>query len=230
MRLLVIEDNERLAELVRKSLEEQGFVAVTTPSGREGEEKAASETFDGIILDLILPDLDGMQVCRELRQRRVSTPILMLSALSSTTDKVCGLEAGADDYLSKPFEFEELIARVRAMLRRSQSSESAKVAFGDVEMDLVLRKVTRAGRVVALTTKEFSLLEFFLRNPERVLTRTLIAERVWDLPAPDESNVIDVYVYRLRNKIDKGFDQPLIHTVVGSGYVMSAERRVRASA
>ncbi len=229
MRILIIEDNERLADLTRRGLEEQGYAADTTPSGRQGEEMAAREQYDVIILDLMLPDHDGVQVCRELRRRGVSTPVLMLTALASTDDKVSGLEAGADDYLTKPFDFEELIARVRALLRRSQSSEGATLHFENIEMDLVKRKVTRAGRPVDLTSKEFALLEYFMRNPERVLTRTNIGERVWDLLFQDESNVIEVYVSRLRSKIDKGFDKQLIHTVVGTGYVLSQERTVAAA-
>jgi len=224
MKILVIEDNERLAKLICRGLEEHGYAADMTASGRRGEEMAAAGTYDVIVLDLMLPDHDGVQVCRDLRRRRVSTPILMLTALSSTEDKVTGLEAGADDYLTKPFDSEELVARVRALMRRAQSSEGAKLSFGGITMDLVGRTVTRDGQRLELTAKEFALLEYFMRNPERVLTRTNIGERVWDLLFEDESNVIEVYVSRLRNKVDKGFDQPLIHTVVGTGYVLSAER------
>jgi DNA-binding response OmpR family regulator len=230
MRFLVIEDNERLADLVKKGLEEQGYTVDTTTSGRDGEELAAKARYDVIILDLMLPDHDGVQLCRNLRRRRISTPVLMLTALSSTDEKVTGLESGADDYLTKPFDLEELIARVRALLRRAQSTEGAKLRFGGIEMDLVGRTVTRDGKRVDLTSKEFALLEYFMRKPERVLTRTNIGERVWDLLFQDESNVIEVYVSRLRNKIDKGFDKPLIHTVVGTGYVLSIERNVHASA
>jgi DNA-binding response OmpR family regulator len=226
MRLLVIEDNERLADLVKKGLEEQGYAVDTTASGREGEEMAAKGCYDVIILDLMLPDHDGVQLCRGLRRRKVSTPVLMLTALSSTDEKVAGLEAGADDYLTKPFDLEELIGRVRALLRRAQSTEGAKLRFGGIEMDLVGRTVTRDGKRVDLTTKEFALLEYFMRKPERVLTRTNIGERVWGLLFQDESNVIEVYVSRLRNKIDKGFDKPLIHTVIGTGYTLSTERNV----
>jgi DNA-binding response OmpR family regulator len=226
MRLLVIEDNERLADLVKKGLEEQGYAVDTTASGREGEEMAAKGCYDVIILDLMLPDHDGVQLCRSLRRRKVSTPVLMLTALSSTDEKVAGLEAGADDYLTKPFDLEELIGRVRALLRRAQSTEGAKLRFGGIEMDLVGRTVTRDGKRVDLTTKEFALLEYFMRKPERVLTRTNIGERVWGLLFQDESNVIEVYVSRLRNKIDKGFDKPLIHTVIGTGYTLSTERNV----
>jgi DNA-binding response OmpR family regulator len=229
MRFLVIEDNERLAGLVKKGLEEQSYTVDTTLLGREGEEMAAKECYDVIILDLMLPDHDGVQLCRNLRRRKISTPVLMLTALSSTEDKVAGLEAGADDYLAKPFDLEELIARVRALMRRAQSTEGAKLKFGGIELDLTKRIVTRDGKRLDLTTREFALLEYFMRNPERVLTRTNIGERVWDLLFHDESNVIEVCVSRLRKKIDKGFDEPLIHTVIGTGYTMSTERNLCAA-
>jgi len=224
MRFLIIEDNERLAELVQKGLEEQGYAVDVTHSGRQGEELAANGPYDLIILDLMLPDHDGVQLCRELRRRGIPTPVLMLTALTGTDEKVAGLEAGADDYLTKPFDLEELIARVRALLRRSQSSEGVTLKFAGIEMDLVARTVSRDGKPISLTAKEFALLEYFLRNSERVLTRTNIGERVWDMLFEDESNVIEVYVSRLRSKIDRGFDKPLIHTVIGTGYVLSAER------
>jgi DNA-binding response OmpR family regulator len=228
MRFLVVEDNERLAELVKRGLEEHGYTVDTTTSGRAGEELAVKGRYDVIILDLMLPDHDGVEICRNLRRRGISTPILMLTALAATEEKVTGLEAGADDYLTKPFDLEEFIARVRALLRRAQSAEGGKLRFGGIELDLVGRRVTRDGQRVDLTTKEFALLEYFMRNPERVLTRTNIGERVWDLLYQDESNVIEVYVSRLRSKIDKGFDKPLIHTVVGTGYTLSTERNVCA--
>lgn len=223
MRFLVIEDNPKLGAQLRRALEEQGYIVDVTGSGHDGEQKAAADSYDCLIMDLMLPDHDGVQICRNLRRRKVSTPILMLTALSAMSDKVAGLEAGADDYLTKPFELEELVARIRALLRRAKPEEGTILRFEDIELDLVKRAVTRAGKPIGLTTKEFALLEFFLRNPERVLTRCLIGERVWDLAFEDESNVIDVYVSRLRNKIDKGFDKPLIHTVIGTGYVLSTD-------
>lgn len=224
MRFLVVEDNPKIAKLVQKGLEEQSYTVDVCYSGREAEEMAARGEYDGIVLDLMLPDHDGVEICRNLRRRGVSTPILMLTALSTTDDKVTGLEAGADDYLAKPFDLDELIARVRALLRRAQASEGASLRFEDVEMDLVARTVTRAGQPVSLTAKEFALLEYFLRSPNRVLTRTNLGERVWDMNFEDESNVIEVYISRLRNKIDKGFERKYIHTVIGTGYVLSAER------
>lgn len=223
MRFLVIEDNPKLGSHLRKVLEEQGYIVDVKESGREGEEMAVMNTYDCIILDIMLPDHDGVQICRNLRRRKVSTPILMLTGLSGMPEKVTGLEAGADDYLTKPFDLEELVARVRALLRRAKSDEGTRLQYADIEMDLAKRSVARAGRPISLTAKEFALLEYFLRNPNRVQTRTLIGERVWDIAFADESNVIEVYVSRLRNKIDKGFEKPLLHTVIGTGYLLSAD-------
>lgn len=223
VRLLVIEDNPNMAGFIRQGLSEQGYSVDVAATGHEGEAAAATSAYDAIVLDVMLPDQDGMTVCRNLRRRKVKTPILMLTALATTGDKVTGLDAGADDYLTKPFEFEELQARLRALLRRGQGGESAVLAFEDVEMDLTQHKVTRAGRRIRLTQREFALLEYFLRNPDRVLTRTAIAHHVWDMNFDGDSNVIDVYVSMVRRKIDKGFDRPLIHTVIGSGYMLSRE-------
>jgi two-component system, OmpR family, copper resistance phosphate regulon response regulator CusR len=223
MRFLVIEDNPKLGAQLRQALEEQGYIVDVTTSGHEGEAKGATGIYDAVIVDVMLPDHDGVQVCKNLRRRKIASPILMLTALSDTSDKVAGLEAGADDYLTKPFELEELIARVRALLRRSKPLEGTTLKFADIEMDLLKRQVIRATKPISLTAKEFALLEYFLRSPNRVLTRALIGERVWDLAFEDESNVIEVYVSRLRNKIDKGFDKPLIHTVIGTGYILSAD-------
>ncbi len=223
MRLLVIEDNPRMARFIRQGLREQGYGVDVSSNARDGEERAAREPYDGIILDVMLPDADGIEVCRNLRRRGVTTPILMLTALSTTADKVAGLDAGADDYLTKPFEFDELVARVRAQLRRGQAQEAAVLKFEDVEVNLATRKVFRRGERIRLTPKEFALLEYFMRNPGRILSRTTIGEHVWDMYFDSESNVIDVYVSMLRRKIDKGFEKPLIHTVIGAGYVLSAE-------
>ncbi|MEW6252438.1 MAG: response regulator transcription factor [Planctomycetota bacterium] len=223
MRFLVIEDNPKLAQRIRETLTEQAYTADVTHSGRDGEEMAVTGGYDGIILDLMLPDHDGVDLCRNLRRRGVAAPVLMLTALAATSDKVTGLEAGADDYLTKPFELEELVARTRALLRRAQAAEGAVLRFHDIEMDLVRRTVTRATRPISLTAKEFSLLEYLMRNPNRVLTRASIGERVWDLVFEDESNVIEVYVSRLRSKLDRHFDRKLIHTVIGTGYILSMD-------
>ena len=224
MRLLLIEDNPKMAGFIRQGFTEQGHAVDGAELGRDGEELGATKSYDLIILDIMLPDVDGVQVCRNLRRRGVKTPILMLTALSATGDKVAGLDAGADDYLTKPFEFAELVARVRALMRRGQAAESAQLRFGDLEMDLLARKITRSGKRIKLTTKEFALLEFFLRNPEKVLSRISIGEHVWDMNFDPESNVIDVYVSTLRRKLDVAGAPPIIHTVIGAGYILSADR------
>jgi DNA-binding response OmpR family regulator len=223
MRLLVIEDNPKMAALLRKGFTEQGHAVDVARNGHDGEFMAAGEAYDAIILDLMLPDQDGLLVCRNLRRRGVNTPILMLTALSTTQDKITGLDAGADDYLTKPFDFEELAARVRSLLRRGQSRESAALRFEGIEVDLLKRRVTRDGQGIQLSSKEFALLEYLLRNPNRVLTRTMIGEHVWDMNFEPDSNVIDVYISTLRRRVDRGFDRRLIHTVIGAGYMLSAE-------
>jgi heavy metal response regulator len=223
MRVLIIEDNPKMAGFIRQGLIEQGFAVDVANTGHEGEEMAAPEGYDIVILDVMLPDLDGIQVCKNLRRRKVKAPVLMLTALSQTSDKVTGLDAGADDYLTKPFEFSELLARIRALLRRGQAQEAAVLKFDDIEMDLLSRKVKRAGHKIKLSTKEFALLELLLRQPNKVLTRAAIGEHVWDMNFDSESNVIDVYISMLRRKIDRDFAKPLIHTRIGQGYMLSAE-------
>ncbi len=223
MRLLVVEDNPKMANLIREGLVGQGYTVDLAEGGHLAEEMVGAQPYDVIVFDVMLPDLDGVQVCRNLRRRQVKTPILMVTALSTTADKVTGLDAGADDYLTKPFELDELVARIRALLRRGQPQEGAVLKFGGIEMDLLTRKVTRDGERIRLTPKEFALLEFFLRNPNRVLTRASIGEHVWDMSFDSDSNVIDVYVSTLRRKIGKGPGQQLIHTVIGAGYILSTE-------
>lgn len=223
MRLLVVDDNPKMARIIRQGLVENGYAVDVAHTGHEGEQMAATEPYDAVILDVMLPDQDGVQACTNLRRRRVGTPILMLTALSTTGDKIKGLDAGADDYLTKPFEFDELLARIRALLRRGQAKKASNLKFADLEMDLLTRKVIRAGRKIQLTTKEFALLEYFMRNPHRVLSRTSIGEHVWDMNFDSDSNVIDVYVSMLRRKMDRGFEQRVIHTVIGTGYVLQME-------
>jgi len=218
MRVLVVEDNPKLAAVLKSGLAEQGYDVEVTGEGFEGEELGAEGAFDLIVLDRMLPDRDGIEVCRNLRRREVGVPILMLTALSSTENRVAGLDAGADDYLPKPFEFDEFLARVRALLRRGQAQESTLLRHEDVELDLVGRKVTRAGDPIDVSAKEFALLEYFVRNAERVLPRTQILERVWGLNYEPTSNVLDVYISNLRKKLDKLYDSALIHTVIGVGY------------
>lgn len=206
---------------MQRGLREHGFTVTLCESGREGEEMGVEREFDVIVLDLMLRDHDGISLCRNLRRRGVSTPVLMLTALSGTEDKVAGLDAGADDYLTKPFEFEELVARLRALMRRRTASESAVLRYADVEMDLAKRQVRRQDEPVELTAKEFVFLEYLMRNPDRVLSRSVIGSNVWDMNFDPFSNVVDVYVSNLRRKLDKPFETALIHTVVGAGYIFA---------
>ncbi len=224
MRVLVVEDSPKMSAMLRKGLEEQGYAVDTSLTGREGEELASVEAYDLIVLDVMLPDRDGNKVCENLRRRDIATPILMLTALSETSNKVTGLDAGADDYLTKPFEYSEFQARVRALLRRGEAMESVRLSYGPLKMDLAARKVERGDDAIKLTQKEFALLEYLIRHPDRVLSRSQIGEHVWDMNFDPFSNVIDVYISMLRKKIDKPFDDPLIHTVVGTGYMLSQQR------
>ncbi|MCC5822552.1 MAG: response regulator transcription factor [Phycisphaerales bacterium] len=218
MRVLIIEDNPKMASAIQRGLREHGFAADACHSGYEGEELAAVEPYDLVILDVMLPDRDGVDVCRNLRRREITKPVLMLTALSSTGEKVAGLDAGADDYLTKPFEFEELLARVRALLRRGQATEGRTLVFEDLELDLYTRTARRGEDEFELSNKEFGLLEYLMRNPNRVLSRTQIAEKVWDMNYEPGSNVIDVYISSLRKKLDRGREVELIHTIKGAGY------------
>ena len=218
MRVLIIEDNPKMAGAIQRGLRENAYAADVSHLGYEGEDLAAGGQYDVIILDLMLPDRDGVEVCRNLRRRCIATPVLMLTALSGTDDKVAGLDAGADDYLTKPFEFEELLARVRALLRRGEASEGRHLECADLKLDLYSRKVARGDAEMELSNKEFALLEYLMRNPNRVLSRTQIAEKVWDMNFEPGSNVIDVYISGLRKKIDRGRERELIHTVKGAGY------------
>jgi DNA-binding response OmpR family regulator len=217
VRILVIEDNAGMASAIQRGLSEQGFAVELCATGAEGLARGLAERWDLVVLDRMLPDQEGVEVCRNLRRQGVATPVLMLTALSLTADKVVGLDAGADDYLTKPFEFEELIARVRALARRGRPARSTRLAHEGVVVDLLKRSVERDGEPIKLSAKEFALLEFLVRNPGRVLGRATIAREVWDIQAEPSSNVIEVYVSSLRRKLDRG-RAPLIHTVVGEGY------------
>lgn len=223
MRLLVVEDQKKMSNFIRRGLEEMGYGVDVAETGSAAESLAAAQDYDLILLDVMLPDQNGFDTARHMRQDGYGGPILMLTAMSSTKDKVNGLDAGADDYLTKPFAFEELAARVRALLRRQKNEVGSSLKFSDLEMDLVSRKVTRTGQDVTLTPKEFALLEYFLRNPNRPLSRTMISEHVWDIHFDTDSNVIDVYVNLLRKKVDQPFPKKLIHTVIGVGYVLKEE-------
>lgn len=218
MRILVVEDNPKMALAVQKGLTEHGFAADVSNTGYEGEELASGGNYDLVLLDLMLPDRDGIEVCRNLRRRKIATPVIMLTALSAIEEKIDGLDAGADDYITKPFQFEELLARIRAILRRGEASESRVLKCEDLELDLYTREATRGDTSVELSNKEFALLEFLMRNQNRVLSRIQIGEKVWDMNFEPSSNVIDVYVSALRRKLDRGFDTQLIHTIKGAGY------------
>tara|TARA_R110000868_G_scaffold241497_3_gene496895 strand:+ start:663308 stop:663985 length:678 start_codon:yes stop_codon:yes gene_type:complete len=219
MRILIIEDNPKMAGAIQKGLDSHGYAADVSKSGFEGEELAVGPTpYDLIILDLMLPDRDGVDVCRNLRRRCVETPVLMLTALSGTDEKVAGLDAGADDYLTKPFEFEELLARIRALLRRGEASEGRLLECDDIQLDLYTRMAKRGEKEHELSNKEYALLEYLMRNPNRVLSRAQIAEKVWDMNYSPGSNVIDVYMSSLRKKLDRGFEHELFHTIKGAGY------------
>ena len=222
MRILAIEDDQTISGLLRQGLGEIGYVVDVARDGDEGEKLIAGQSYDLFILDLMLPGRSGVEVCRALRDKGVRAPVLMLTALSSTADKVGGLEAGADDYLTKPFEFDELAARVKALLRRGQSGEPAQLRYADIELDLVKRAVTRGGQKVRLTGKEFALLEYLIRNAERVVTRTAIGNAVWEMDFDYGGNVIEVYISTLRKKLDRAGGPPIIHTVIGVGYTMNA--------
>ena len=219
MRVLIIEDEKKTLGFIRKGLQEAGYVVEAAESAGAGLTMSANSEFDLIVLDVMLPDGNGMDVSRQLRNEGFKGFILMLTALDSTRDKVRGLDSGADDYLSKPFEFDELLARIRALLRRKEGGRT-RLSFEDLQMDLIQRRVQRNGSDITLTQKEFSLLEYFLRNASRPLTRTEIGENVWDVHFDNESNVIDVYVRHLRKKIDEPFPTRLLHTVTGYGYVL----------
>lgn len=223
MRVLVIEDDATIAGFVRQGLTELGYVVDVAGDGEHGATLARTGQHNLIILDVMLPGHSGVEVCRALRQEGLRTPILMLTALSSTGDKVAGLEAGADDYLVKPFEFDELAARLKALLRRGQAAEASVLRMADLELDLTKRQVMRGGKKIRLTAREFALLEYLLRHPNRVLTRTAIGQAVWDMDFAYGGNVIEVYISTLRRKIDRGFEPPLIHTVIGTGYMLSIE-------
>jgi DNA-binding response OmpR family regulator len=221
MRVLVVEDQKKMASFLKKGMEEAGYAVDVAETGGTAESLVAENEYDLIVLDVMLPGQNGIDTARHLRGDGYAGPILMLTALSGTREKVHGLDAGADDYLTKPFEFEELLARIRALLRRKGSKTvNSELKFADLEMNLVSRKISRGGTEIALTAKEFGLLEYFLRNPNRPLTRTEIGEHVWDIHFDNESNVIDVYVNMLRKKVDAPFESKLIHTVVGVGYVL----------
>ena len=223
MRILVVEDEKKVARVIQQGLEEEHYTADVAHDGEEGLRMAESENYDLLILDVMLPKRSGLELIREFRARKGTAPALMLTAKGTTEDKVAGLDSGADDYLTKPFAFAELLARVRSLLRRGLKEKSTILTIADLELDTVTHKAKRAGRTIELTAKEYALLEYFLRNKERVLSRTIIAEHIWDYNFDTGTNIIDVYVNHLRNKIERDGEVRLIHTVRGVGYVMKEE-------
>jgi two-component system copper resistance phosphate regulon response regulator CusR len=220
MRILVVEDEKRIASFIKRGLTEQSYTVDVAPDGEQGLFFAETNEYDCVVLDLMLPGVDGLSVCRQIRAQGNDVPILMLTAKADVKDKVRGLDAGADDYLPKPFAFEEFLARVRVLLRRKSGSSVSVLRVADLELDQRTRRVTRGGSEIELTNREFALLEYLMRNAGTVVTRTMISEHVWQDDFDTFSNVISVYVNYLRTKVDKGFDKPLIHSVRGVGYTI----------
>lgn len=221
MYVLIVEDERRLAQLVRRVLEEEGHTVDSAHDGEEGLAMAMEGSHDVIILDILLPEIDGIEVCQSLRRNKVDTPVLLLTALDSVEDRVRGLDAGADDYLPKPFAFQELLARVRALGRRKvQARDPSELRVDDLALDLRRRRAERGGRIIELSPKEFSLLEFLMRNQGRVVTRTQILDHLWGYDYATDSNLVDVYVAYLRRKVDRGDGRKLIRTVRGIGYAL----------
>jgi heavy metal response regulator len=220
MRILIIEDEKKVAGFLKNGLKEEGYAVDDAYDGQAGFDLAVENEYDMIILDLMLPGLDGITLCKKLREQGNHTPILMLTAREAVKDRVIGLDAGADDYMTKPFAFEELLARVRVILRKRPVTQELKLEIGNLVLDLITHKVRRGGDEIELTTKEYALLEFLMRNAGTIVTRTMISEHVWDINFETFTNVIDVYINYLRNKIDRDHDEKLIHTVRGRGYVL----------
>ncbi|MGV6805549.1 MAG: response regulator transcription factor [Ruegeria sp.] len=221
-RLLVVEDDEDTREFIAKGFGEEGYVVESADDGREGLYHATDGGFDAVVLDRMLPGLDGLALIKSMRAAGVNTPVLMLTAMSAVDERVKGLRAGADDYLVKPFSFQELHARIEALLRRPQEAEETPtLKCRDLEMDLLTRKVTRDGREITLTPREFQILEFFLRRKNRVVSRTMLLEGVWDYHFDPNTNVVDVHISKLRRQLDEGDASPLIETVRGAGYMIS---------
>ena len=220
MRILVVEDDKKVAGFIKKGLEEETYAIDVAYDGEDGLHLASEGQYDLIILDIMLPKIDGLEILSQLRDQGRDTPILLLTAKDAVDDRVAGLNKGADDYLTKPFAFSELLARVRVLLRRGKAEVKTTLQISDLTLDLVSHNVNRGGDEIELTGKEYSLLEYFMRNQEKVLTRTMIAEHVWDYNFDTFTNVIDVYINHLRKKIDKGRESKLLHTLRGVGYIM----------
>lgn len=226
IQLLLVEDDQRIAALIKQGLEEQGFEVTAAYDGLMGKKLAVNRSYDIIITDIILPNMNGIDLCKKIRRVKPDVPIIMLTALGTTDDKVEGFDAGADDYLVKPFELRELLVRIRALLKRSASNNQVQgfiLRYADIEMNMHTKIVKRNNKEIELTPKELKLLEYMMQNPERVLSRTEIAEKVWDTSFDTGTNFIDVYINYLRKKIDKDFDTKLIHTKSGLGFIFKKE-------
>lgn len=220
MKILIVEDEEKLSSFIAQGLEEQGYTVDQAHNGFIGLNMALSKHYNLIILDLILPHIDGLEICKQLREKNVQSKVLMLTALGTLEDKLSGFNVGADDYLVKPFEFLELLARIKVLSKQISDSTKNQLTICDLVLDLETKQLTRAGKKIDLRAKEFALLELLLKNKNKVLSRSYIAEKVWDYNFDTGTNVIDVYINFLRKKIDKDFDKKLIHTQIGMGYVI----------
>jgi two-component system OmpR family response regulator len=223
MRLLVVEDDSKLASFIVKGFKESGFAVDHYANGADAVVYAVAEPYAAAVLDIMLPGMDGLSLVQEMRRAKVTTPVLILSAKATVDDRVRGLRSGGDDYLTKPFAFDELLARVQALVRRGSGTvEPSTLTYEDITLDLMSRKVTRGGKPIELQAREFALLEYLMRNAGRVVTKTMILSHIWDYAFDPQTNVVDVLVCRVRNKVDKGFDKKLIKTLRGMGYVLDA--------
>jgi len=225
VKILLIEDEPKTVQSLKQGLEENNYVVEVAYDGNMGHQLAIRNAYQLIISDIIIPGINGLELCRKLRTEGIQTPILMLTALSTTDDKIEGFDAGADDYLAKPFDFKEFLARVKALIKRSNQTmiEAQVLKFADLELDLTSKIVSRSGQKINLTAKEFQLMEYFLRNQEKVISKAEIAENIWEVEDENSSNLIEVYVNYLRKKVDKGFSSKLIHTQFGMGYILRQE-------
>jgi two-component system, OmpR family, copper resistance phosphate regulon response regulator CusR len=226
MKLLVVEDEVKTANTLKKGLEEKGYEVLVANEGETAYDLACRIRFDLIISDVVMPRLNGIDFCRKLRENQIQTPLIMLTALGMTTDKIKGFDAGSDDYLVKPFDFEELLARIRVQLNRhyGKATETSELVYSDIRINLITKEVFRSSQLITLTAKEYALLEFFVRNAGRVISKEEIAEKVWDVSFDTGTNIIEVYVSYLRNRIDKDFKTKVIHTKKGMGYIFREEK------
>jgi two-component system, OmpR family, response regulator len=225
MRILIVEDDKKIASFVAKGLKQAGFAVDQADNGEDGLDYGLGNPYDAAVVDIMLPRLDGLSMIERWREKQIKMPVIILSAKREVDDRVAGLQRGGDDYLTKPFSFSELLARLQAHLRRaSRSTETTTLSFEDLVMNLVTREVTRSGKKIELQSREFSLLEYLLRNAGRVISKTMILEHIWDYSFDPQTNVVDVLVCRLRNKIDRDFDSKLIHTLRGTGYSLRLEK------